>query len=382
MSKLHKEQLLSLVEKYLEGNASTEEAEFVEAYYQLLNDGPDALNLIDTATRDEIQTHLKLNIDKGIQMIEGSTAKHWLNQKWTRAIAAVAAIILIISGIYLFNDNKGGAIVNIDLLAPDIVAGKQSATLTLANGKKINLSDAANGELATEAGVVITKSANGQLIYELKGSDVNKKSINTLSTARGETYQIRLPDGSDVWLNAASSLTYTSNLIERGKRMVKINGEAYFEISKDKNHPFVVESKGQIVEVLGTHFNVCSYDDQDYTKTTLLSGSININGKLLKPNQQATLTVNGLRISEIDVESAIDWKNGKFICENTDLQELLSKIARWYDVKFDYDKEDISKDRFTGMLSKTDDITILLRRIALTGEVGFIAKGRIIKVLK
>ncbi|RZM04132.1 MAG: hypothetical protein EOO88_56140, partial [Pedobacter sp.] len=219
-----------------------------------------------------------------------------VSRLWPRiGIAAAAAIIIVVgAGVFYFNQ-KPTALPQDQLVANDIAPGTQGATLTLANGKKIKLTNAANGELAEEAGVIITKSANGQLIYSVsnlspsgrvgearEGSKSNQPSLsegtslpegernvmNTLSTDNGETYQLRLPDGSLVALNATSSLEYPANFNGKKERRVKLTGEGYFEVAKDKAHPFIVKTAEQEVEVLGTHFNVNAYADEKAIATT------------------------------------------------------------------------------------------------------------------
>ncbi|RZM08356.1 MAG: anti-sigma factor, partial [Pedobacter sp.] len=159
-------------------------------------------------------------------------------------VAAIAAAVTAMAvGIYFFNPFKhtgSEAEQTVQTLKNDVAPGKQGATLTLANGKQIRLGDAKDGELAKQAGVTVSKTADGQLVYTVADNTTNNTNqINTLSTTKGETYQVRLPDGTSVWLNAASSLTYSANLVERGKRRVRLDGEGYFEVAKDKSKPFV-----------------------------------------------------------------------------------------------------------------------------------------------
>lgn len=303
--------------------------------------------------------------------------------KLWHGIAVVAAVAVVVFGVgLLYNGFNPKPQTQEFAYKNNIAPGKQGATLTLASGEKIRLTDAANGELAKEAGVVITKSASGQLIYEIKGSDAQSNKINTLSTAKGETYQLRLPDGSLVWLNAASSLTYAANLNERGKRRVKLNGEGYFEIAKDKAHPFVVETRGQQLEVLGTHFNVSGYADESVTKTSLLEGSVQINGKtVLKPGEQASLNVGGkITVEQVDVDKAVAWKNGKFVFQEENIESIMRKLARWYNVEIVY-QGDFSQRTFVGTISRYDDISKILDKISFTNAVRFKIEGRRIYVM-
>lgn len=302
---------------------------------------------------------------------------------WPR-IVAVAAVVAIVFGIWfytahpVFNHNADITSKN------DIAPGKVGATLTLANGRQIRLSNVGNGKLAREAGVTITKSGDGQLVYEIKESLAEPDKINTLSTAKGETYKVRLPDGSLVYLNAASSLTYSATLNQHGVRRVKLEGEGYFEISKDKAHPFVVESRGQEVEVLGTHFNVNAYADEPMIATTLLEGSVKVSAEnknqIIKPGEQAVNNGNSIQVSKADIENIIDWKAGDFSMNRANFKTVMRKIARWYDVEVIYDPlfpEDIESG---GWISRNNKLSAVLKLIESSGQVHFKVEGKKIYV--
>jgi transmembrane sensor len=302
---------------------------------------------------------------------------------WPRIVAVAAAIALMVLGLYFFNYNRGSQNKDPLLAANDIVPGKVGATLTLANGQRIRLTAAMSGELATEAGVVITKSAEGQLVYEIKETEGETDRMNTLSTAKGETYQVRLPDSSLVWLNAASSLTYPVNLFRDGKRRVRLDGEGYFEIAKDQKHPFVVESKSQQIEVLGTHFNVNAYTDERVIRTTLLEGSVKIiqdeQSKQIKPGEQAMNAGSSITISQADTEFAIAWKNNKFIFDSQRIEDIMRMIARWYNVEVIYTTK-IPKETFWGSISRFDNVSRVLEKLESTEKVHFKVQGRKIYV--
>jgi len=298
-------------------------------------------------------------------------------------LAAAASILLIIATGLFFFLQRSTLPPHQASPAHAIVPGKNSATLTLANGKKILLSDAANGELAKEAGVKISKSAGGQIIYEIiGGSAVNTDQWNTLTTSNGETYRIRLPDQSEVWLNAASTMKYPVSFANRPNRKVELIGEAYFEIAKDKQHPFIVESKAQQIEVLGTHFNVNAYANEDHTKTTLIEGSIRVQSLsptkipaspaqvILKPGEQAVLTNQEFRVQQADLEEAIAWKMGFFKFRDENIQSIMRKVARWYNVEVVY-KGEIPQSGLEGTVSRYQDITRLLDMLQSTGLVKF-----------
>jgi transmembrane sensor len=303
---------------------------------------------------------------------------------------AAAALVLFVLGVTLFYFNKFSfhQTHNIDYVT-DIAPGKTGATLTLANGKKIRLSDVAGGELARESGIRINKTEDGQLTYSPdENSKISSNEINTLSTDRGEIYTLVLPDGSKVWMNAASSLTYSAGLLEKGIRKVKLSGEAYFEISKDKHHPFVVESKGQQVQVLGTHFNISAYQDDKVVSTTLLEGSVRVSGedgyltKILNPDQQAVFGADGISIKNVDANSFVDWKNGVFSFEDETMQSVMKKIARWYNVAIVYDGVENDAQTFSGSVSRSANVSEVLGTLTDISNVKFRIEGKKIFVSK
>ncbi|TKC07155.1 FecR family protein [Pedobacter frigoris] len=299
-----------------------------------------------------------------------------------------ACIALMVAGLAtLFYNYPGVKFKNftVELQEEDIAPGGNKATLTLADGKVITLNEAADGELVNESGIVIRKTGNGQVVYEVTGNNGSQKRpvYNTISTPKGGTYQIVLPDGTRVWLNAASTLKFPSTFANLMNRKVELSGEAYFEAAKDKDHPFIVKSHDQEVKVLGTHFNISSYTDETQTKTTLLEGKIEVvsGGKtaLLKPGQQSTVqATRAINLANADVEAEMAWKNGLFIFDDEPLESIMRKISRWYDVEVVY--QDIDKNRlFGGSVSRFDHVSKVLRQLELTGRVHFkIEEGKII----
>jgi ferric-dicitrate binding protein FerR (iron transport regulator) len=297
-------------------------------------------------------------------------------------IAIAATIVAVFTAGLLFFTNRSEKVTIASRQANEIKPGRNGATLTLSNGKKILLSNATNGELAEEAGIAISKTADGKLVYEIQSPSDGTDKINTISTDKGETYQLRLPDGTNIWLNAASSLTYCSTLLKDGVRSVKLDGEAYFEVAKDKYHPFIVETDHQQVEVLGTHFNVSAYLDEPFIKTTLLEGAVRLNhATILKPDDQATVGLSGkIAVEQVDVQEAVAWKNGKFIFISEDITSVMRKLSRWYNVEVVY-KNKCSAATFTGVISRYDDISRILNKINYTGAVHLTIEGRRIVVM-
>jgi len=377
-----------ILERFKAGTCSPEELEQVRYWLHHFNQDEPA----DISSRELHGTGLE--IWRNIRS-ETETVNNIPHRLWPRIVAVAAALALIISGVWLFNSEYVGSkqVQDEPAYASDIAPGSVGATLTLANGQTIKLSDAANGELAKEAGVTITKSVDGQIVYEVASSSRNNSAVNTLSTAKGETYQIRLPDGTVVWLNAASSLTYSTQLLSAGKRTVKLTGEGYFDVAKDAAHPFVVQTRRQEVEVLGTQFNINSYADERAIATTLLEGSVRVlsppNARnssktlaVLKPGQQSLHTAKGLQVMPVDTERILDWKKDEFNLEDIDFRTAMRKIARWYNVEVIYDPDLPADIEVGGWISRKNNISAVLKLIEQTKQVHFKIEGRRIYVEK
>jgi len=405
---MKKEQYIEILTKYLDGNATVAEEDFLFAYYNLFMADADVMEILSDEEKLKLKLSIKATIDHNIDepvaeesvveepvVLEESLVKR--RTLWPR-IAAAAAILLVVGLSIFFYTSRHleGSAATRDLSANDIKPGSNKAYLILSNGKRLSLTDAANGAIAKEAGVEITKTADGQVIYSTRHPEggttegpvsgrslpgVEMKAMNTIETPKGGQYQIRLPDGSKVWLNAASKLIYPVTFIGRGQREVTLSGEAYFEIAKDKQHPFKVKSTGQVVEVLGTHFNINSYADEGSVKTTLLEGSVKVNVAVLKPGEQALLQNNVIKVAEVNPDDAIAWKNGEFVFNDEPLQNIMRKIARWYDVDIIY--KDINPNKpFGGSVSRFENISKVLEKLELTGSVHFKIEGKTIYVTK
>lgn len=376
------QQIDLLTQKIADQTISDEE---LQQYYSWLSsDDQQPLEVNSAASKEELQKRIYLNIANkaNFNLIQPKQTK-----LWPKIAVIAAAVTAIIIGAYFFSYNT--KTVNNQTFAKtnDVAPGTVGATLTLASGKKIRLADAKDGELAKEAGVVITKTQDGKLVYEIQTSTEEHK-INTISTAMGETYQLRLPDGSQVYLNAASSLTYSANLKSHGKREVTLDGEAYFEISKDKERPFQVKTNGQTIEVLGTHFNVNAYTDEKAIKTTLIEGLVKVSTenseKIIKPGEQAIKNENSNNISvaKVDTENITDWKDNDFNFNGDDLQSAMRKISRWYNVEIVYADNLPKNINPGGWISRNNNISAVLKMIEASGLVHFKIEGRRISVSK
>ncbi|WP_316838787.1 FecR family protein [Pedobacter gandavensis] len=265
-----------------------------------------------------------------------------------------------------------------------ILPGGNKAVLTLSDGSQITLDDMANGEIAKESGVKITKTADGRLLYSVReGLSHVKPAYNTITTPKGGQYQIALPDGTMVWLNAASSLKYPSSFTGKD-RLVTLIGEGYFEVAKDKTRPFKVKTEEQEVEVLGTYFNINAYDDEDGVKTTLIEGSVKVKlptnkSAVLKPGEQS-LVSNDIKINQVDANSAIDWKQGLFWFNDESIYSIMRQFSRWYNIEVEY-RGDVSNVRFGGQVSRMKNLAQVLRIMELTKSIQFRVEGNKIIVM-
>ncbi len=307
---------------------------------------------------------------------------------WQRVLVAAAVLVLLFGAILFLYPNLFQR--EEALWVQDVSPGKQGATLTLANGHQIRLTEVSNEELARETGITVRKTADGQLEYEISDSFAENNQFNTITTANGERYRVRLPDGSVVWLNAASSITYATNLIQKGKRLVKLEGEAYFEIAKipgvlekgktSQAMPFVVQTGTQEVEVLGTHFNINSYREEKQVTTTLLEGSVRVHSagltKVLKPGEHLLNDGVSLELKRANTEEVMDWKNGDFYLDNVDFKVAMRKIARWYDVEIIYDSSVPEGLETGGLISRNRQLSAVLNLIESSGMVHFKVEGK------
>lgn len=383
--KMKKQQPEELITKYLSGNATAAERAKLESWY--LTYSQSSKDSLPDPDYPLIEQEMWSMIEEKLQ------PRHKKSQLWPR-ISIAAAIILVAGGLYFYNKTTSTNAPKEALVTHDIYPGKNRATLTLANGKTINLSDA-------QTGVVINA---GQLAYN-DGSVISEadKELNnategivtlTAVTPRGGQYQFTLADGTKVWLNADSKLEFPSDLKNANKRVVKLIGEAYFEVSKLSNAagriPFIVETDKQAVEVLGTKFNINSYADEIGVKTTLLEGSVRVssikqpkNQALLQPNQQALLIGSDpIAVKKVDIEDAVAWKNGDFIFDNDDLESIMRKIARWYDVEVYYSETPKKNLHFGGVVSRSRKISAVLKIMQSEGQISFKTEGRKITVIQ
>lgn len=368
-------QAQDLINKYSKGECTSEEEAIVEAWFLTeLNKKGELLEEPDYKKKEaEIW-----------EMISRKTKRQSLPVKiWYRVASVAAVLLMVAAGLFYYPHKEKHVPVQISQSADDINPGGNKAFLTLGDGKRIDLTSVKNGELAKQSGVKITKTSAGQLVYHaanLSPQTEKVKVYNTIETPNGGQYQIILPDGSKVWLNAASSLRFPASFTRLVNRKVELlSGEAYFEIAKDKKHPFIVKTHNQEVEVLGTHFNISAYEEEHAIRTTLLEGRVKVyaNGveKILKPNQQATLRGTKIEIEDVDAAYHIAWKNGYFLFNSESLESIMNTLSRWYNIEVLFKDPALKTRTFIGTISRFEKITKVLNMLERTEVASFEING-------
>lgn len=381
----------SLIKKYQSGLCNPEEQAIVENW----------LTFGEARKFDLTEKELEADLKDLQDRLHHSISVKRINL-WPR-IAVAATILLSLSiGFYFYSKFKNTGDALLMATHKDIPGGKNKAILTLANGSKISITDALNGELVKASGIIISKTSNGQIVYKVTNKTAAlegaAEKYNTFETPKGGQYQIVLPDGTKVWLNALSSIKFSERFINAPERRVELQGEAYFEVSKDKKHPFIVRTAKQEIEVLGTHFNINSYADEHKSVTTLLEGSVKVapvgmeRGKsgvvfhslstVISPGQQASTAYHDVNVSVADMDLVMDWKNGDFIFKKESLAGIMRRVSRWYDVTVEYDGEIDQNQTFSGSVSRSKNISEVLKIMQSTGQLKFDIVGKKVVITK
>lgn len=298
-----------------------------------------------------------------------------------RSAAAILLPAMIILSAYWYLNTKPEVVTRqVEAISP----GSKSAVLVLANGENVNLTNDLNKKIVEKDGTVI-KNSKTELNYAGQPSTVRKETpSNTLIVPCGGEYNLVLSDGSRVFLNSMSKLVFPVRFTGEN-REVTLEGEAYFEVAKDKTKPFIVSTRGMKVEVLGTSFNIKSYPNDNQSFTTLVEGKVMVStGDLfnevnyLEPNQQAVYdpAKSGIIIQQVDAAQMVQWTKGRYTFTNQTLDEIMKTLARWYDFSYQFEKENLRSIRFEGGLNKYESIDPILDIIGRTGKVKVSVKGK------
>ena len=389
------EQKIKLRKILSESEWSAKEMQWLLSYLEK-SDGAELMQLMQQHFSDELENQNGLSPGASRKLLAAIHNKIRSEPKPERrrvisfrriAVAASILGILVLSGFLLFNRVGENSFVkgkvNNKRFKNDVSPGGNKAILTLADGSTIVLDEAQNGELAQQGNSKIIK-LDGKLSYDPVNKNPKEVVYNTISTPNGGQYQLELADGSLVWLNATSSIRFPTTFIGKERR-IEITGEAYFEIAKNREMPFIVAVNGAEVQVLGTHFNINAYNDEDNVRTTLLEGSVKFvsgdNSNILKPGQQFQLAKNGAFnvANDVNVDEVVAWKNGLFAFENATIEKVMRQFSRWYDVEIEYRGK--TDDLFIAEMRRNIKLSDALKALELTGKVKFDIEGKKIIVM-
>lgn len=378
----------ALFQKMLRGQCSPQEAQRLFDFFSTTEGDAELVRLIEreldgrsdrAETGNSVPFALEENLEKLRAMIQPPKKKPAIYRIWPYA----AAVVLILAvGVWLWQGVRWNNHPDIDTLA--IMPGGNRATLTLGDGSEVALSEVQDGiRIGDDIRYTDGTEVVGAWVGKQEGGE---PAWLSLATPRGGTYQVTLPDGTRVWLNAASVLTYPTHF-DGSDRVVELHGEGYFEVAENAQQPFRVMTEQQEVVVLGTIFNVMSYRDEKSVKTTLVEGKVNVSASqhghplsvLLLPSEQAYLEGGHLSKQVVDVDTEVAWRHGLFAFRSEPLVDIMRQIARWYDVEVDI-AGDIAARTFSGTISRYADINELLETLALTDKVRFEVKERTIVV--
>ena len=377
---MDRKQVRKLLEKYLSGQTTSEENAVVESWY---------------AERSKALTDQLVEIDYDIvgkeiwtKIESGKIPQHKTIRLWYKLASAAAILTVFAIPFLLEQKNPVGRPKVTEVAYHDISPGRDKAILTLASGVKISLDGKNDGQVVREGSTTIV-SKNGKIAYTAAEDPIPSMAFNMLETPKGGQHQLTLPDGTLVWLNAATRIKFPVSFASEKTREVELIGEAYFEVAKDARHPFLVKTGGQHIEVLGTHFNIQAYPDDREETATLMEGSVKVSStrfqatKFLSPGEETILSkqTSTLTKNKADIENTMAWKNGYFIFNNEDFESIMKKVSRWYDVEISYQQK-IFNFRLGGRVSRSKNLSSVLHALELTGQVHFKVKERRILVSK
>jgi len=377
---------LHLAGKWLAGTITPEEKQEFADWYNRDQDEDVFVPESQAASEQEHRDRLLANIREEIARTK-QRKRFWV---FRPSVAAAFALLFLGAGTYFFTSNKKQSPRAPVAVISDVAPGGDKATLTLGDGSILQLDELADGTLQQKSHFSIRKK-NGELIYETTaGTPSANPGYNTITTPRGGQFRVILPDGSKVWLNASSSLRYPTSF-DGGERLVALSGEGYFEVAKarvdGKPTPFRINvNDRETVEVLGTHFNIMAYSEEKAIRTTLLEGSVRVtrpgtrNSSLLKPGQQCVYDRDmGFVVrNDADAGESISWKNGIISFKDADIETIMRQIARWYDVRVEYQGE-VPQRLFTGGISRKSNLSGVLKVLELN-DIHFEIKNKVIVV--
>lgn len=362
MKKYTERQINELIDKFEKGILTEEEMAALNEWYEIMGSGDGEFKAYES-TIEQFKERLYRNITNELSLTKEPQQS---KLRWRHLTVAASILVVCSIAFYFFQYQETGSGVVRTVPQDEISAmpGGYKAILTLADGKKIRLTSGNAGEVSNARGIVVTKSAKGQLVYRVTGEQESSNGMNTIETPAGGQYEIILPDRSSVTLNALSSLTFPERFSSNERKVVLV-GEGYFKVSKNRSKPFKVSANGQEVEVLGTQFNLNSYRDEPNVVTTLEEGSVRVSTKggssVIAPGQQAVTNNSGsTTIKKANMSESLAWRNGEMIFEDADLQTIMRQVSRWYNVKVSYEGN-ININRITGSIGRDANLKTLIR---------------------
>ncbi|ANI89613.1 hypothetical protein A9P82_10120 [Arachidicoccus ginsenosidimutans] len=367
-------QLLYLLDKFYLGTCTEEEEALLNEWFRQ-NEPEEQKWLLSESGEDGVANEMYSVFLRGLKNNKSNTL---FKRKRLYIISSVAAAVLLFlcAGLYVYLHRTSNVQVAQTNIVHDVQPGRDGAILTLANGRQIVLDSAGNSSTVMSLGNADIVNRNGEISYYNKKEVATKQiTYNTLSTPKARQYKIVLPDGTKVWLNAASELRYPT-AFTGAERVVELTGEAYFNVVHNAEQPFKVKAGNKVIEDIGTVFDINSYEDEPEVKTTLLEGAVKVDGVLLHPGEQALADDKGeVRIEKhIDIRQVTAWQKGMFEFDNTGLEAIMRQISRWYDVDIVYQKPPGS-DAFGGGINKNQPLSNVLKLLEANG-VHFKLEGK------
>lgn len=367
------EKAKALLYKYKDGTASDAEKALVEKWLFKLNEGPAEFSdeHIDQISR-EVWAKLPQPDLTGIRRLSA----------FSRIAAAASIVLAVGAGLYFLRSTTPAT--QKPQLANDVAPGGNKLILTLGNGKKIDLTAAKNGQVALQGRTVIQKVSSGQIVYAQPTGDNRQVTYNTVTAPRGGQGAITLSDGTKVWLNSASSITFPTAFTGH-KRLVSFTGDVIFKPVHNARMPFYASVRGQLTKDIGTEFDINAYDDEPAIKTTLLEGRVQVSGNggavNLQPGQQATLLNHKLSVEDGDTAEAFAWRDGLLRCDKEDIRTVMRKISRWYNVDVVYQGR-TTGERYLIIISRYKNVSQVLHMLEYSNTVHFKIEGRRVTVIQ
>jgi transmembrane sensor len=363
-----KAQFLKLLERYREGSLTPEEKRLLDAWY----------NVYGTESTHELAPDELANVEADLQRRLPLVPPAHVKPLWQRIAAAASVIVFLSAGAYFLLHEKPTP--QEALAKQDIAPFTQQAILKTGHGKTIRLNDH-KGIVAQYANTEIKKTGGDQITYTNNANSDNKIIFDTLQIpAGGKPYHLKLADGSTIIVNVASSIRFPENFRVNNNEVNLMSGEAYFSIVHNSKAPLLIKAKGQLIEDIGTEFNVNTYVDEPDSKTTLIDGAIRVNSRSLLPGQQAIVTSNKLTVATADIIRVTAWKEGYFRFNNEEITTIMRELARWYNIEVAYEQP-VTWEHFTMKISRAKNISLVLQILEQTQHVHFKINGRRVTVL-